>query len=119
MSDPPEAGARGEPDARLLLANERTLLAYQRTALGLLVAGLVVAGSRSVSDTPVAFAAIGLPLMVLGAAFSLIGRRRFLRTEDAMRAGAPLPPATAARTLPWGLALIAAIAVIVAVLQIL
>jgi len=29
-----------EPDPRWTLANERTLLAYERTALGLLVAGL-------------------------------------------------------------------------------
>ena len=48
-----------EPDPRWTLANERTLLAYERTALGLLVAGLAVAGSRAVADAPPWLSAMG------------------------------------------------------------
>ena len=34
--------ARGEPDARYTFANERTFLAWIRTALGLVAAGLAI-----------------------------------------------------------------------------
>jgi putative membrane protein len=44
----PDAGAGGpgdgsEPDARFTFANERTFLAWNRTALALVVAGLAIA----------------------------------------------------------------------------
>ena len=66
-----------EPDPRWSLANERTLLAYNRTALAFIVAGLAVAGSRSIADTSRWFAALGLPLIVVGAVVALGGGRRF------------------------------------------
>ena len=48
-------------------------LAYERTALGLLVTGLAVAGSRAVADAPLWFSAMGVPLIVLGAAVAMEG----------------------------------------------
>lgn len=113
-------GAEGrEPDPRWSLANERTLLAYQRTALGLAVAGLAIAGSHSVSDAPAGLAAVGLPLIALSVAFAIAGRHRFITAQQAMRTGAPLPAATAATTLPWALAAVAALAFVVATIQLL
>ncbi|MDP8936910.1 MAG: DUF202 domain-containing protein [Actinomycetota bacterium] len=98
-----------EPDPRWTLANERTLLAYERTALGLLIAGLAVGGSRALAETPLWFSVIGLPLIVLGAAVAFEGRRRFLRTQKAMRNREPLGAPPVARFLPWGIAAVAAL----------
>jgi putative membrane protein len=57
-----------KPDPRWSLANERTVLAYSRTALAFLVAGLALAGSRDFAQTPWWFAALGIPLTVFGGA---------------------------------------------------
>ena len=108
-----------EPDPRWSLANERTLLAYERTSVGLVVAGLAVAGSHSVADAPAWLAAIGLPLIALGGAVALLGRRRFVRAQHAMRTGAPLPAPLVAAFLPWGVAVVAAGALVLAAVQLL
>lgn len=81
-----------EPDPRWTLANERTFLAYQRTALGLLVAGLAASGSQALADAPLWLAALGIPLIVLAGAVGVEGHRRFVTTQAAMRTGEPLDP---------------------------
>lgn len=96
-----------EPDPRWSLANERTLLAYSRTALGLVVAGLAIAGSHSVADLPLWVALLGFPAIALGAAVAIAGRRRFLDTQRAMRLGEPLPAPLLAALLPLGIGLFA------------
>ena len=106
-----------EPDPRWSLANERTLLAYSRTALGLVVAGLAIAGSHAAADLPVWFAAIGLPVVALGATLSIAGRRRFFEAQRAMRFGEPMPAPTAASLLPLGVALIGIAGLIVAAIE--
>lgn len=108
-----------EPDPRWTLANERTFLAYERTALGLLVAGLATAGSQIVADAPQWFAAIGIPFIALGGAVGLEGRRRFLTAQAAMRAGTPLESPRVVAFLPLAIAAIAAIAALAAVGQLL
>lgn len=111
----PTAGE--EPDPRWTLANERTLLAYQRTALGLLVSGLAAAGSRAVAEAPLWFSAIGLPLIVFGGAVALEGRRRFLSAQRAMRTGESLGAPPVVAFLPWGIAVIAAVGAVAALVQ--
>jgi len=106
-----------EPDPRWSLANERTLLAYERTALGLVVAGFAIAGTHTVTDAPVWLAAVGLPLMALGALLGLEGRSRFVAAQKAMRNGEPLEAPRAAALLPWGLASIAVIGMVLAAVQ--
>ncbi len=96
-----------EPDPRWSLANERTLLAYSRTALGLIVAGLAIAGSHSVANLPVWVAVLGFPAIALGAAVAIGGRHRFLRTQRAMRLGEPMPAPLLATLLPLGIGLFA------------
>jgi putative membrane protein len=78
-----------EPDYRFSLANERTLLAWVRTALALDAAGLGV----------VRFAPV-----LLGALAAWSGYRRFVAAGRAIRAGAPLPAASAPRVLATTLA---------------
>jgi putative membrane protein len=96
-----------EPDPRWSLANERTLLAYNRTALALIVAGMAVSGSRSVAETPRWFATVGLPLIALGGLVAVSSRRRFRAVQRAMRQGRPLPVPSVVSTLPWGIAAVA------------
>ncbi|MHA7650684.1 YidH family protein [Mycobacterium sp. ML4] len=80
-----------EPDYRFTLANERTFLAWQRTALGLLAAAvalvnfvpeLVVVGARRV---------MGVGLAALAISTSWTGLQRWRLAERAMRRGQPLP----------------------------
>jgi putative membrane protein len=68
--------------ARDHLANERTLLAWQRTSLALL--GLGFLADRFAfegSDGAVAGSIVGLALIAVGALASLAGMYRYLRTE--------------------------------------
>ncbi len=102
----------GEPDPRWSLANERTLLAYIRTALSLLVGGLAIAASHVVTDAPAWLSALGLPLLALSAAVSMSARERFLATQRAMRLGEPLTMPRVAAILPWGVALVAAVGLV-------
>ena len=106
-------GDQREPDYRFSLANERTLLAWVRTALALDAAGLGAvrfAPSLGWSGSPEVFGGL---LVLLGAVTAWSGYRRFLATDRAMRAGAPLPEHAAPRFLA---AALAAVSVIVLVL---
>jgi putative membrane protein len=68
--------------ARDHLANERTLLAWQRTALALLGLGFLVDRfAFEGSASSVAGSVIGLGLIAIGALASVAGTVRFLRTE--------------------------------------
>jgi putative membrane protein len=80
-----------EPDVRFSYANERTFLAWIRTSLGLVTAGLAItqllppfhlAGGRRL---------IGMPLIALGVVVALYSFRNWRENEQAMRAGRALP----------------------------
>jgi putative membrane protein len=84
----PSAERPVEPDYRFTLANERTFLAYERTAVGLVGAGLAVAhlleddwGSRL----------LAVLLVCAGGVAAVGGYLRFRGAETAIRAGTPLP----------------------------
>jgi putative membrane protein len=83
-------GTGEEPDPRFSLANERTFLAWIRTALALLAgAAAVDALDLPLPDAVQTALALGLALASLltaGAAWRAWGR-----TERAMREGEPLP----------------------------
>ena len=75
-------------DARFLLPNERTLLAWVRIALTLLAAGV---GTLQLVEERWRTGP-GLGLLVLGAATAFLGVRRYARADEAIRHGR-LPPA--------------------------
>lgn len=108
-----------EPDPRWSLANERTLLAYDRTSLGLIVAGIAVAGSHAAADFSVWLAAVGLPLIVIGVVLALAGRRRFVDVQRAIRLHEPLPPPRAAHLVPLAMALTGVAALVAATVELL
>ena len=61
-----------EPDVRFSYANERTFLAWVRTALGLITAGLAITQLLPPFDLPGGRRLIGLPLIALGVLISLV-----------------------------------------------
>jgi putative membrane protein len=82
-------------DYRYLLANERTFLAYVRTALALQVAGLGILEflTRGPEAVRVAF---GMVVVLVGSAVGLAGYFRWRSVERAIRADADIAPAAVA-----------------------
>ena len=104
-----------EPDVRFSLANERTLLAYQRTAIGLIAAAVAVAHFL---DNDVLAVLIAAVLLVSGAVAAVGGYSRYREAERAIREGRPLPGGPIALLLSAGLTvclLLAAVYVVVTV----
>ncbi len=108
-----EDSGGAEPDARFTFANERTFLAWSRTALALVVAGLaIVQLLPPFPGVPVGRHLLGLPLIALGAVLAVTAYTEWVRNQHALRRGEPLPRSV----LPWILsATVTLIAVIAAV----
>jgi putative membrane protein len=80
---PPVDAVGEEPDARFSFANERTFLAWNRTALGAVVAGLAV--------SHVLRPDVGVGLMILGGVLAAFSYGNWAAAQRAMRLGEPLP----------------------------
>jgi len=88
---PGSDGAGTEPDPRFTFANERTFLAWSRTALALVVAGLgVVQLLPPFPGVPWGRHVLGVPLIVFGAVVAVAAYREWVRNQRAMRLGLPL-----------------------------
>jgi putative membrane protein len=84
--------AGSEPDPRFTFANERTFLAWIRTGLGFLAAGVAIAAVARWTDR------LGLEIRLASAVLVLCGLvcgigafRRWMANERAMRLNEPLP----------------------------
>jgi putative membrane protein len=99
-----------EPDVRFSFANERTFLAWNRTALALITAGLAITQLLPPFDVPGGRRLIGLPLLALGTVISLFSLRQWRLNERAMRRSEPLP----ASPLPTILAVVVGISAVIA-----
>jgi inner membrane protein YidH len=80
-----------EPDYRFTLANERTFLAWIRTALGLLAGGVAVRQLVPRFTTPGATVVLAVGCVALAAVLAAASYPRWRRVQRAMRAGDPLP----------------------------
>jgi putative membrane protein len=115
MPDVSEPHARDEePDVRFTYANERTFLAWNRTALALIATGvaatqllprLSVTGGRRL---------LGLPLIALGAVVAAESFRHWRANQRAMRRGEPLPTSSMPLVLTVGIVVVGILAVVVA-----
>jgi putative membrane protein len=86
--DPSQFGE--DVDPRVSLANERTFLAWIRTALALITIGLAITQLLPPFDLPGGRRLLGIPLMVLGVIVALGGLREWMVNERAVREGRPL-----------------------------
>lgn len=91
-----------EPDPRFTFANERTFLAWIRTSLGLIAAGVAVHSlAEDLDDDLRLVVAVGLVLLGLAASAFAFGRWTF--NERALRRGDPLPGFVVGAVLSVGL----------------
>lgn len=106
-----------EPDYRFTLANERTFLAWLRTSLALLAAGVAVAQLVPAFPVPGARAVIGGLLAALAVVASAAGVLRWRGVDRAIRRDQPLPP----QRIPWvlasGLVVLALLGLVLVVLR--
>ena len=99
-----------EPDPRFSYANERTFLAWNRTSLALIAAGLAVTSLLPQFEFEYGRRIVGVPLIALGAALAFISYRRWVDNERAMRLRQPLPPSRMPIVLATGIGVAAALA---------
>jgi putative membrane protein len=112
MADDSTAGSTGpEPDYRFTLANERTFLAWQRTALGLLAAAVAIVQLVPELSIPGARHVLGLLLAVLAILTSGMGLVRWEQADRAIRRGGSLPRHPTPAYLAVGLIVVGLIAV--------
>jgi len=111
---PPLRDVGKEPDVRFSYANERTFLAWNRTALALIAAGLAVTTLLPKLEVDYGRRIIGVPLIALGAFLAWTSYRRWEDNERAMRLGQPLPPSNLPRVLAVGIAVAALLAAVIA-----
>ncbi|SFK86981.1 YidH family protein [Geodermatophilus ruber] len=110
---PPGETEPAHPDYRFTLANERTLLAWLRTGLALVAAGVAMAQFAPGLGVPWGGAAVAVALVLTGLGTALGGYRRWRRNEWAIATGRPLPPSRVPTTV---VASLSAVLVVVAVL---
>ena len=110
-----------EPDPRFTFANERAFLAWSRTALALVIAGLgIVQLLPPFPGVPAGRHLLGLPLIALGAVLATAAYIEWVRSQRALRRGDPLPHSV----LPWilaatitGIAIIAGVVLLISALR--
>src|SRR5687767_3658282 len=103
-----------EPDVRFTYANERTFLAWNRTALALIATGVAATQLLPALDIEFGRRLLGLPLIVMGAALAVASYRRWQTNQRAMRNREPLPVSPLPLVLAIGIAAISVVAIVLA-----
>ena len=104
-----------DPDYRFTLANERTFLAWIRTALALAAGGL---GTVTVLDNFRGAEALGIGLLALSFMTSATAYRRWALNERAMRLQQPLPASRLPLVMAVGIAIVAVVAAILLAIEV-
>ena len=103
-------------DYRFTLANERTFLAWIRTALALIAGGVVAAKALEWHHEAWRWI-VAVPPFAGGAVLAAYAVRRLRDTEAAMDAGRALPGRRAPQILGFSLAVFAAVALLASILD--
>ena len=112
-----DASPEREPDVRFTYANERTFLAWNRTALALIATGVAATQLLPKFDVEFGRRMLGLPLIALGAILAITSYRYWQTNQAAMRRGAPLPRSPMPLVLSVGIGIVAILAVILAAFE--
>jgi putative membrane protein len=115
--DQPHGGGpagESEPDARFTFANERTFLAWTRTALAFMLAGLgIVQLLPPFPGVPWGTQLLGVPLIVIGAVIAIVSYSQWVRSQQALRRGEPVPRSVLPRILAITISAMAVISAVV------
>ena len=111
-ADPRRVGA--EPDYRFTLANERTFLAWIRTALALAAGGPAAVG---LLEDLAGGELLGILLLVLSFVTAASAYRRWALNERSMRLQEPLPASRLPMMMAIGTAIVAVVAAVVLVVD--
>ena len=79
------------PEVQLQLANERTYLAWLRTALALVASGVAAARLLAGQTFHWAWETVGVLLILAGVVTAAVARRRWQAMNTAIEEGEPLP----------------------------
>lgn len=109
--EPPPA-QQDEPDYRMSLASERTYLAYTRTSLALIAAGVAIVGVWPNDGYIALRRTMAVVLVLLGAVLAVGSRLRWRQIDRAMRAGDPLPGTYLGPLIAAAVMLVAALALL-------
>jgi putative membrane protein len=104
-----------EPDVRFTYANERTFLAWNRTALALIATGVAATQLLPQFHVTDGRKILGVPLIALGALVAITSFRQWKVNERAMRERRPLPSSPMAAVLAVGIAAVSVIAVVLVI----
>jgi len=114
-------GTETEPDARYTFANERTFLAWTRTALAFILAGLgIVQLLPPFPGVPWGRHLLGVPLIVIGAAIAVVGYWQWEGNQKALRRGEPVRRSPLPRLLAaaiGGLAVVTAVVLLLSAMH--
>jgi len=103
------------PDYRFSLANERTFLAWVRTALALLAGGVGVVNLPSGFADSAGRHLLGILLVVLGIFAAIGSYARWRANQKAIEQGTPLPNSRSMPVLAAGLTVVAIIALVLVI----
>lgn len=112
---PPLRDVGEAPDYRFTLANERTFLAWVRTALAMMAAGVAVV--QFIPGLDLVRHALGLMLIFLGGLLAGVSYLHWERNERAMRLGERLPRSPIPRLVAVTLSLAAVVALVLTVVD--
>jgi putative membrane protein len=111
---PDPRGVGSEPDYRFTLANERTFLAWIRTALALAAGGLAAV---SLLEDFAGGELLGVGLLAMSFVMAASAYRRWALNEQSMRLNTPLPASRLPMLMAVGTALIALVAAVMLVVD--
>lgn len=111
-------GVGEEPDPRFTFANERTFLAWIRTALGFVAAGVAVAAVAQFNGAlGLGVRLAALVLVLCGLVSGSTALRQWMRSERALRLNQPLPSSPLLPLLSVALVVVALVAIVVVSLR--
>ncbi len=116
-ADELETRPPGAVDARFTLAAERTLLAWVRTALGFMAAGIAVVYLSPDETTPLIDVALGVLMVGLGALLAVLGAWRWRRTTRALVTGGEMPGPKQVMLVVAAIVVVAVLVAVVMVIQ--